>query len=1161
MKNLKRRAASLLLVLCLLAGLAVPVTSAEPEEITISSVEDLLDFAKNCSLDTWSQGKTVRLTADLDLSGMDFTPIPTFGGTFLGQSHKITNLRITAAGSNIGLFRYLQEGAVVQDLNVSGSVHPSGSAVNVGGIAGNNAGAIRNCTFRGSVEGKSSIGGAAGLNQETGEIARFLVSGSVSGEEATGGTAGRNLGALLQCENGASINTNTPDVETSMDVDALTLPLDSAASPSEDDGGFLKSHSDTGGIAGYSSGIIYSCLNTGTIGYPHVGYNVGGIAGRQSGHLSGCTNRGEVYGRKDVGGIVGQAEPDVTLSPDGGTLDRLRRELDTLENLINRALNRAEGNADDISARLSGIGLSTGAARDHTQDLLDQLDQFTDENIRSINSLSATVTKALGDLTPALDELSGVSGRIETLSSRLEDALDALGSAADSGRDVSDDASRAAGLFRRAGEALTAAVRDLRAAADALRSAVVVQDPEAVEAAAADLSAALETFGSAMDQAGQAADALREALESFPELEGLQDILKDQLAPALSGMGAALRQAGSALKTINANTSLDWSQVRASLKEADAGFQGLENASQRLNDAISALQTALGSLGGLSGRLGRAMRELADAASLAGPVGRGLERAFDILKTVTQDLSEDGPTQLTPLSEAARDASRGLFSSLTDLSQELKDLNSAVSSAGDSLSADLRAVSRQFNTVFSVLLDTLADLQDGTDNSSRNLLEDTSDENIAATRFGKVENCRNDAAVDGDRNVGGVAGTMSIEYDIDPEGDLEFSLGSTYETKAVLQSSVNFGSVTSKKDCAGGLVGRMDLGTVLDCENYGPVTSTSGNYVGGIAGLADAVVRECFAKCALSGSDDIGGIAGWAGLVRNCYAIATILDGTERVGAVAGSGETADMRNNFFIATGTAGIDGVSYAGIAEPITFDTLRTLPDIPERFSAFTLTLTAEGKTVQEIPFTYGQDLSKLELPAVPEQEGFYGEWPEFDTSGRNSDITLEAVYHPWVTLLASKEQEGRLALALAEGQFTDKVILHVKPTDLSPDNAAKAEAENAKWWDVSLANAQLGPEDQVTLRLLNHTGGKAEVWEYRNDGQEPRRVEAKANGSYLIVTMTDIRGGWAHGTFKVAPAQNTWRSTAMLAVGALLVLLVLLQLRRRKKKKAGGASSKK
>ena len=65
---------------------------------------------------------------------------------------------------------------------------------------------------------------------------------------------------------------------------------------------------DTGGVAGRSSGMILTSVNTGTIGYEHVGYNVGGIVGRTDGLVSGCVNQGCVLGRKDVGGIAGQAE-------------------------------------------------------------------------------------------------------------------------------------------------------------------------------------------------------------------------------------------------------------------------------------------------------------------------------------------------------------------------------------------------------------------------------------------------------------------------------------------------------------------------------------------------------------------------------------------------------------------------------------------------------------------------------------------------------------------------------------------------------------------------------------------------------------------------------------------------------------------------------------
>ena len=81
---MKRKLTALLLAVWLLVGIAQPKAWASGGEITISSAKELVEFSKNCSLDTWSQGKTFRLTADINLAGAGFAPIPTFGGTFLG---------------------------------------------------------------------------------------------------------------------------------------------------------------------------------------------------------------------------------------------------------------------------------------------------------------------------------------------------------------------------------------------------------------------------------------------------------------------------------------------------------------------------------------------------------------------------------------------------------------------------------------------------------------------------------------------------------------------------------------------------------------------------------------------------------------------------------------------------------------------------------------------------------------------------------------------------------------------------------------------------------------------------------------------------------------------------------------------------------------------
>ena len=98
----------------------------EWEEIYIDSVEDLKAFSRNCWLDTWSWDKKVYLTEDLDLAGSGFVSIPTFGGYFDGQGHEIKGLSVRDAVSYTGLFCYTQRTAVIANLNVQGSVRPSG---------------------------------------------------------------------------------------------------------------------------------------------------------------------------------------------------------------------------------------------------------------------------------------------------------------------------------------------------------------------------------------------------------------------------------------------------------------------------------------------------------------------------------------------------------------------------------------------------------------------------------------------------------------------------------------------------------------------------------------------------------------------------------------------------------------------------------------------------------------------------------------------------------------------------------------------------------------------------------------------------------------------------------------------------------------------------
>ena len=1134
-----RKFLSLLLAACLLAA-AVPAAWAAPEggAVSISSAEDLLDLSRRCALDTWSQGRVITLTADVDLTGVDFRPIPTFGGVFDGQGHTISGLRFVAAGSNQGFFRYLQPGAEVRDLHLSGTVAPEGTRSTVGGVAGVNAGTIQNCSFQGTVRGRSAVGGIAGRNSESGQIISCVSQGDIRGENATGGIAGRNLGLLLKCENDAGVNLTEPGESSSGLQEAGAALENPAALDEEGTYGFASSCADTGGVVGYSSGLVQSCVNRGTVGYPHVGYNTGGIAGRQSGYLAGCVNSGTVQGRKEVGGIVGQAEPYLTVDPGRDALDRLRAELDALDRLIANALDDAQRTGDGVSARLAAMGDYADGARDSVRTLLESAGSLVDENTGAVNTLISDVSNALDRVSPALEDLADAGGRLERLSGHLGQALASLAGAVDLGEGSMEDLRSAAEALRQSGGALSGAGDALRDALEALLKGVVSGGRDAQAAALGRAKTALAELGGVFSDVSEAVEALRAPLLQADDLpaagEGLPAL--EELRAELAKTAAALERMGTALPP----APEDWQAARAALRQA---AEALDLASSGVSQALAGLKQALENARPASGQLKEALGQLQEVSGASADIGRLLRGAFRTVSGAVDGLTGGGPVQFTPIGTDIREAGDSLYDAMACLSGEMESLNGLLQDGSHTVTEDLRAVSRQFNAVFDALLNVLTDLRDTTDQGVEDLIQDTSDQDVSATREGKVADCRNTGAVEGDRNVGGVAGAMAIEFDLDPEDDAtdRFSFGATYETKAVLQNCLNRGSVAAKKDCAGGLVGRMDLGTALECQNYGPVSSAGGDYAGGVAGLAEGSIRACYAKNTLSGSCYVGGIAGWAARMRGCYAIATVTEGTEYMGAIAGDVENGGvLSGNRFVDTGVAGVDGVSYTGRAEPIAFADLRQLPDVPAEFTSFTLTLLAEGETVARIPFFYGDDLSALSLPEVPALEDSYGRWPEFDASGRNSDITLEAVYAPWVTLAASVETEGKLSLALAEGRFTDEAVLHVTRGAEAPPQ------EGGEVWTVSLTGTDLGAGDAVPLRLLAPDDG-VQVQRYQ-DGRW-QTVEAVRNGRYLLLTMEGPQG-----VFCLRPQAEGGRLALLLAAAALFLTALALWLARRRKKRA-------
>ena len=109
----------------------------------------------------------------------------------------------------------------------------------------------------------------------------------------------------------------------------------------------------------------------------------------------------------------------------------------------------------------------------------------------------------------------------------------------------------------------------------------------------------------------------------------------------------------------------------------------------------------------------------------------------------------------------------------------------------------------------------------------------------------------------------------------DPEDDLNLSsdnatLNVRYKERIVIRECYNSGKVEGKKECAGGIVGEMTLGSIISSMNTGSISGDE-DKVGGIAGESKGTIRKSSSKCALSGDNQIGGIAGKGKTITDCY--------------------------------------------------------------------------------------------------------------------------------------------------------------------------------------------------------------------------------------------------------------------------------------------------
>lgn len=828
-KYLKKRIipAGLSLILIIMTVISIMPINVSAEDslnvIEISRVNELIEFANKCKYDSYSKDKIVKLTADIDVSGSDFKGISYFAGTFDGGSHIISGFNVDYKGSDFGFFRYIAESGFITNLNISGSINITGSQKNIGGIAGVNKGVINESSFSGKVNASTATGAIAGYNHENAKIVSCTSDADILATNQTGGIAGVNDGLISSCTSKSRVNTQ--ELDTTLDiggVDVGTLNLTQN----------VIDRNDMGGIAGESTGIISDCVNYGKIGFAHTGYNVGGIAGKQSGKVITCSNEGEIYGRKDVGGIVGQAEPDIESEYLNDRVDDVQSSID----IINSTLNNMSSSMNNASSDV----------KSYTENIIDQYKELLDK---------------------LQDKLNGNNDNDE----KIEDFVD----------DISKD----------------------------IENSTVADD-----------------------------------------IHGVADTVDSEI------------------------------------------------------------------------------RTIADS----------IER----------------------------------------ISAQIKNIGNTVTETMDVVTSD------------------------------DDYIEDISSADSAQNSDGVIAKSVNRGAVHGDINAGGIAGTMNVEYDVDPEYDLDITETTNVRLRSTVSDVViyciNYGEVNSKKDCAGGIVGLQELGLVYGSEGYGTVKSETGNYAGGIAGNSASAITDSYSLCNVESEDYTGGICGKGYTMQNCISIPAILGDGEAKGSLAGIIESdGEVSTNIFVNDIYGGIDDINYSGKADSASYEAVMAMENIPDGFHRVTLVFKADGNVIDTKNIAYNANLGVSELPAIPDKDGYYAQWPENIVSKPILQNTVvEAEYHVWIESVAGDiASQKDKPLFIAEGKFYDdnKITLSKCDTDNLSGDIEYSYAWKMRGTDV---------KDKGTKTChfyIKNTSGSSEVWYRDNADSGWVKADAKEHGSYMTAEI--------------------------------------------------------
>ena len=580
------------------------------------------------------------------------------------------------------------------------------------------------------------------------------------------------------------------------------------------------------------------------------------------------------------------------------------------------------------------------------------------------------------------------------------------------------------------------------------------------------------------------------------------------------------------------------------------GIVGQMEPVSRIEYTEDTLQILQGQLNTMSGLVNQAS---GNAQSNAGQITAQLDRLQNQAQTAQDAVDAmipDADDPKLPDADTILAAQNTLSATLDAMPGTLSSIVSATQATLYSLNRDLNAISGQISAMGQTL-----------NNASENLggtITDISDLDTPELLSAKVASCENFGNVLADLNVGGIAGAMAIENDLDIVEDWlqdgETSLNFQAEVRAVILNCRNSGTVTGRKQNIGGITGWQALGLVKDSCNTGKVDAVNANYVGGISGLSTGYIRSDYAKCEIHGMAYVGGIAGSGTVVSDSLSQVKLMDAKEKQGAILGYAEDPNsnvenpITGNIYLRNGTdyGAIDGISYSGLAEPMDFDAFMDIENLPELFAKITVRFVFEDGTMKEIILPSGGKLDAGRIPEIPEKDGYMASWEgieDTDLSNILFDMTFETKYTAhYATIQSQENRENGRPILLVEGTFTDEASVSIVKSEQVP--VLNEKQQLLEVWELTASE----PAETVRFLLPDNADAESLKLLIRDESGNWDEVSFTQDGSYLVFGLTK-----SEATIALIQEQQSNAVVYLAAAGVLVAAIIAIAYGCKRKKK--------